>query len=295
VTQVIGRVLRQPGAQHYPDPNLNTAHFYIRTDEKHVFDDVLHEVRLKIAAEAPDINLTVFTGSRGTSSKLTVKPKKTRQLPEVSIDAAPAAEPIRNIEASIQDYRKGGVNTVGKGRRIQVLQSIGSNGREQEEWVDVEHSNRVTARWVFVREVQRFYAKAINLCDIDNAKLDAQIEYNSLAAEHIREVARKVVEAFLTHSRVINNYDNPKAVPEISVDPANIRKFTSALHEGYSDLNNLEEEFAKALDKTQRVWFRNSSRGLFEIPLLTFGSTKNFNPDFIVWVDKDIIAIDTKG
>ena len=30
-------MLRQPGGQHYPSPNLNTAHFYIRTDEKGVF------------------------------------------------------------------------------------------------------------------------------------------------------------------------------------------------------------------------------------------------------------------
>ena len=36
-------------------------------------------------------------------------------------------------------------------------------------------------------------------------------------------------------------------------------------------------------------------RGLFEIPLLTHGGTKNFNPDFVVFVDKGIVAIDTKG
>ena len=28
VTQIIGRVLRQPGAEHYPAMILNTAHFY---------------------------------------------------------------------------------------------------------------------------------------------------------------------------------------------------------------------------------------------------------------------------
>jgi type III restriction enzyme len=29
--------------------------------------------------------------------------------------------------------------------------------------------------------------------------------------------------------------------------------------------------------------------------LLTHGGTKNFNPDFVVWIDKGVIAIDTKG
>src|SRR5207244_1185018 len=39
ITQVTGRVLRQPNARHYADPILNTAHFYIRSDERGVFDE----------------------------------------------------------------------------------------------------------------------------------------------------------------------------------------------------------------------------------------------------------------
>ena len=295
VTQVVGRVLRQPQAQHYPDPSLNTAHFYIRTDEKSVFEDVLREVRSKIGAEAPEINLTVFTGGTGGTEKLATPPRKVRQLPEVSIDALHAKKPIRNILALLQDYRNDGINTVGKGGRIQILQTVGVQGKEREEWVEVEHSNRVTARWVFTREIQKTYYKAVNLCDIEDVKFDALVEYNSTAAEHIREAARKVVAAFIEHSSVIHNFANPIEIPAVPVDPNHIVKFTFALHEGYSGLNSLEAEFAIALDKTQRVWFRNPSRGLFEIPLLTAGGNKNFNPDFVVWVDKEIVAIDTKG
>ena len=79
------------------------------------------------------------------------------------------------------------------------------------------------------------------------------------------------------------------------MDKATATNFTSALHECYSDLNSFEKEFAQAIDKTKRVWFWNPSRGLFEIPLLNIGGTKHFNADFIVWVDKGIIAIDPKG
>jgi type III restriction enzyme len=104
-----------------------------------------------------------------------------------------------------------------------------------------------------------------------------------------------VVAAYIEHSNVSHSFINPIEVPSLPIDPAKNIHFNFALHESYSDLNGLEEEFAVALDKTQRVWFRNSSRGLFEIPLLTSTGTKNFNPDFIVWVDKAIIAIDTKG
>lgn len=295
VTQIVGRVLRQPQALHYSDPNLNTAHFYIRTDEKSVFEEVLQEVRSKIAAEAPEINLTVFTGNKGAASRLEMLPKKVRQLPEVSIDSHYAIPPIKKIISGIHDYKNNTVETVGKGGRIQILQTIGVQGKEHEEWVEVEHSNRVTARWVFTREIQKTYAKAVNLCDIEETKFDALVEYNSPAAEHIKEAARKVVAAYIEHSSVIQNFVNPIEVPGLPVDPAKVTNFNFALHESYSDLNGLEKEFAKAIDKTQRVWFRNSSRGLFEIPLLTSGGTKNFNPDFVVWMDKAIVAIDTKG
>lgn len=295
VTQIVGRVLRQPQATHYPEPSLNTAHFFIRTDERRVFEDVLHEVQTKIAAESPEISLTVFTGGKGAASALTQPARKQKQLPEVSVDFSDALEPIGQIISSIQDYRSDSVNTVGKGSRVQVIQVIGAPGQEHEEWVEVEHSNRVTARWVFVREVQKTYSKAINLCDIELPKFDALIEYHSPAADHMRQAAQRVVAAYLSNSRIIQNALGAWYVPGVNVDPAATVKFTNAVHDGYSGLNNFELEFARAIDRTKRVWFRNPSRGCFEIPLLTKGPSHNFNPDFLVWVDNAVVAIDTKG
>ena len=266
VTQIVGRVLRQPQAQHYPAPSLNTAAFLYRADERSVFDQVLREVQAKLAAEAPEISLTVFAGNKGAAAKTIMPARKVKQLPDVSINAEQAMDPIRRVVAGIQDYREGGVNTVGKGGRIQVLQAVGQHGNEIEEWVDIEHSNRVTARWIFAREVQKTYAKAINLCDIEDPKLDALVEYNSLAAEHLREAARKMVAAYIDHSTVVNSFAEPLAVPGIAVDPANITTFTFAIHEGYSGFNEFEREFAQALDKTQRVWFRNPAAACSRYP-----------------------------
>lgn len=295
VTQIVGRVLRQPQAQHFSDSSLNTAHFFIRTDERSVFDQVLRDVQAKIATESPEISLTTFVGSKGATAKTVMPARKIKQLPDVSIYSEKAMEAIHRVTASIHDYRADTVNTVGKGGRIQVIQAVGHQGNAVEDWVDIEHSNRVTARWVFVREVQKAYAKVVNLCNIEDSKFDAMIEYNSPAAESMRDAARKVVAAYINNSRIVYSFVDPSTVPSVNVNPSNITNFTFAIHKGYSDLNLLEKEFALALDKTQRVWFRNASRGLFEIPLLTHGGTKNFNPDFIVWIDKGIVAIDTKG
>ena len=156
VTQVVGRVLRQPGAQHYPSPNLNTAHFYIRTDEKGVFEAILEDVRAKLASDTPEITLTVRRETHG-GSKPYRPALKERSVPPASIDSTNAKEVINKIIKTTQDYSAGGVNTVGGGGRIQILQTIGVGEAATVEWAEVEHSNRVTARWILRREVQRLF------------------------------------------------------------------------------------------------------------------------------------------
>jgi len=67
-------------------------------------------------------------------------------------------------------------------------------------------------------------------------------------------------------------------------------------HRGRKEcFNKFELRFAEALDKLKKDWMRNPSKSFFDIPLLDGGNTKNFNPDFLVWVPNAITAIDTKG
>ena len=260
VTQVVGRVLRQPGAQHYPSPNLNTAHFYIRTDEKGIFEAILEDVRAKLASDTPEITLTVRRETHG-GSKPYRPTLKERAVPTASIDSTHAKPVINSIIKATQDYSAGGVNTVGGGGRIQILQTIGVGEAATVEWTEVEHSNRVTARWILRREIQRLFQShgdrqrsPINLCDIEDRKFDAMVEYNSPAADHIRDQARKVVDAYIEHSVILQNaLDHPYIVPAIAVDESNLVTFNNALHAGYGGLNKDELAFAKALDKTKRV------------------------------------------
>lgn len=296
VTQIIGRVLRQPGAQHYPAAVLNTAHFYIRTDEKGVFDSIIKDVREKLASDAPDITLTVSKTTRG-GDRPTRPALKHREVPTASINSSDAKTPIDGIVKLIPNYQKNTEDTVGAGGRIQVLQTIGKDTAAKEEWVDFEHSNRVTARWIFLRELQKRHRKAAHLCDIEHPKFDVLVEYNSPAAALIREQADKVADAYIEHSVIVQNaLDDPYVVDSVFVDETKLVKYTHALHEGYSGMNELEKEFAAALDKTKKPWCRNPSQGGYEIPLLDRGSTRTFNPDFLLWADaKHVVAIDTKG
>lgn len=295
VTQIVGRVLRQPGAQHYPSPLLNTASFYIRSDEKGVIEAIIEDVAAKLASEAPEITLSV-TKSYSGKTKSVLDPKDVHTVPIVSVDSTEAKAPIAEIIRRIPNYQSNSEDTIGKGGHIQVLQTIGNGTQSQEEWVEVEHSNRVTARWIFLREIQRRHRKAAHLCDIELPKFDSMVEYNSPAAEVIREAAEKIAEAYTESSVIVQNgLDDPYEVGPMPVNPNKLTRFKNAVHPGYSDLNNFERDFAIALDKNKRVWCRNPSRGGFEIPLLDRGNTKNFNPDFLVWSGQRVIAIDTKG
>lgn len=302
VTQLIGRVLRQPGAQHYSSPNLNTAHFYIRTDEKGVFESILTDVSRKLAVDFPDISLTVRKSTSG-GNKPYKDPRVEREVPTISIDSTDARLPLSRIIDNIYDHTGDRKNTVGKGSRIQILQEIGSDEQSQQEWVEVEHSNRVTARWILRREVQRLFSSRgdsqrnpLNLCDIEQPKFDVLIEYNSIAATGMRNAAKEIVNTYIQHSVLVQNaQDNPYKIDKIAVDEGKLERFKHSIHEGYSDLNAFELDFAKALDKTKYVWCRNPSQSGFGIPLLDAGNTQTFYPDFLVWVDQYIFAIDPKA
>lgn len=79
------------------------------------------------------------------------------------------------------------------------------------------------------------------------------------------------------------------------VTPDAVNPFLNAIHQGYDDLNPFELDFAKRIDKSGLTWCRNPSRSGYSIPLPEPGKTLNFFPDFLVWKDDDIYAIDTKG
>jgi len=294
ITQIVGRVLRQPGAQHYQDASLNTAHFYIRTDERGTFEEVLSELKKKIAAESPEVEVVVSRGSTSGGNKVKEPVKEHKEIPTAGIRSNEAQARIKELVKDMMDFRTDSNNTVGQGSRMRVLQTVGSSQETRQEWVEVPHGNKVTARWVFVRELERVELRAKNLVALDDVKFDAKIEFNSKAAHHVQELAQKIARAYLELSSVrIKTNDNAYVVDSVSTDSTNKEDFVNALHASYSGLNKLEKEFAKNIDNAGYPWCRNPTSG-YGIPLLS-GNTRNFYPDFLVWAGEEVVAIDTKG
>jgi len=125
VEQVIGRVLRQPGAQHYPDPDLNTASFFIRVDNRQEFPRILKLIQDRLGAELPEVKIEGFSDPNDRQ-RSRQEPKATLTIPEIHIDASEAVQPLADALTSLHDYRADTIHTVGKGEAVRAIQDADS-------------------------------------------------------------------------------------------------------------------------------------------------------------------------
>lgn len=292
VTQVIGRVLRQPGATHYPSERLNTAHFYVRVDRNEVFNEILADVAERLGSDLPDVKLVASAPQAGRAKQF--KPKLKREIPRTATDPAHAVEPVEKLLAQMIDYSGGGANVSGGGSRKIVTQAVGGSATEAD-WEEYEEPSRVAARWVFHREVLRLLPRALDVASTADPRFDAQIGVGSPAFRQIKDLASKVVHAFIENVSLVQRKPNPYVVGPVLVRESELERFENAVHVGYEGLNGLEKTFARALDKTGLTWARNPSRSGYGIPLISIGDTEHFYPDFIIWTESHVICIDTKG
>lgn len=293
ITQIVGRVLRQPGVRHYPDERLNTAHFYIRVDHNEAFAQVVQEVQKGLGGDGQ--NVRVLTSSPGKSAVESLIPKEDRSVPRAVIIGDLAKNAIARVLETVHDYTDDVRNTTGEGRRRTVHQVVGQQDAKDSEWSSFFQSSRVNARWVFRRQVARQYTRALGPMNTEDPKFDAKVGVGSTAYKELAAKANEAVNSYLEYAIVRTTKPNPYLVGAALVRRDDMVPFNNALHEGYDRLNSLELHFAHALDKTGMTWARNPSQTGYKIPLVTLGTTENFFPDFLVWTEGAVVCIDTKG
>jgi len=292
ITQVIGRVLRQPGTRHYSRERLNAAHFYVRVDRNEVFNQVIEEVQRELGDTEGGVSLVIAPPGKAQPCELEAKSVLT--VPETALDASAAHGRATSILRSFTDYRQDRSNTQGAGSRRVLKQRVGEDGSAQG-WEEYEHSAEASARWILQREIDRRYKEARSILDLADPKLDAVVGIGSPAYQAVLDLAGKVVDAYIEGVRIIQRAPNPYVVGSVLVQPAEMTTFDHAVHEGYSGMNALEARFAQEIDKTGLPWARNPARSGYGVPLVTSGPTSYFYPDFLVWTTQRVICLDTKG
>jgi len=293
ITQVIGRVLRQPGAKRYVAPRLNTASFYVRVDQNSTFDGVLADVKKNLGGAAPEIQIVATPPGKKRVEELA--PKYDLTVPKAALDNRDAVEALRKSLASMPDFSDDATNTVGDGQRRVVKRTLGSETIVDDGWRNTGASSQVSARWVFRREISREFPPAQTTLDTTGKKFDAMVGIGSVAFAQVAKAAHEAVGAYLENVYLKQQRLNEYHVPAVLVDPGKVVRFSNAVHEGYDGLNNLELQFANALDELDLRWARNLPRVGYGIPLVSTGDTNVFYPDFLVWTDSAVLLIDTKG
>lgn len=294
VQQVVGRLLRQPGAKSYGSERLNTAHFYVRVDAGRVFSQIIEQVEHQLKSDAPGIKI-ISTNKGNKDFPQTYSPFKEMTLPNLALNAPSAMAPIKTILDGMLDYRSDTVNTIANGQRTIVYRKVGGGASEEIKWEQFEHSSMVLARWIFTREIQSLYPAARGVAPTNDPKFDAVIGIGSPAEGNLRKTAREVVDTYLEHVEVDQAPDEGSVVGSFSARKSEVKAYANSLHGFYPSLNPFEHEFATSLGKSGNTWCRNPSQIGFRIPLVTLGRTRNFFPDFIVWKKDDVFLIDTKG
>jgi len=314
IKQVIGRVLRQPGAGavRYQDPLLNTAQFYIRLDNKAgSIEQVIRDVQRELDTTAPGVKAE--NKSKGAKPDLTTYPaREERIVPVFTLDMQAALAKIREILERFPDYRSGGSVTQAVGQQTQIQIKTGSGEESAWQWVDCPSNFPVSVLWrlrEYIRVEEQFprVVQALPAEIFTDEKFNARIELGSAADQHVIQTAQEIVRIYT--QKIELKPRNPArtkyVVPAAMVDEKRKVRYENALHDAYSTnpplergLSSSEQLFAEELNRTGHTWCRNpdGKYGGWGIPLLTKGESQTFYPDFLVWVDEhSIIAVDPTG
>jgi len=297
VEQVIGRVLRQYGANHYDNPLLNSAHFFLRVDNQSVFVDAIRAVKAKLQAEGAPIEIVDNFGGSGSGSE-DLKPKDDAivQLCHINVDAETACERIAEIIGEFPTFADGSPDTFGQAHvasQVIDLKNLSVDGGTPI-WIPDGHTNPVRLRWLISTALRSRSNRALAVSDFKDNKFDVRVQAQSNANKAAEKVAKEIVDAYYQQAELVYENLRPFRFGVLRI-PKNAPAFTNGLYERYTGFNKFELDFAQELDKAGNTWHRNPSAGGFHIPLLSEGDTASFYPDFIVWKGDMIYCLDTKG
>lgn len=310
IRQIVGRILRQPRAQHYEKDRLNTATVFINTPSDS-FDTVLSDLQTELRLYAPEdepyaVPIRVRTRknplppipAKPESESLTL-PRRALKAPDMT------AQEKRLRSLGMRPWAPEFLEAAGVGR-LGVL-SLADEDVVRSEYLDVLRSARTQNGTYMRRRLlarNRACVNAVHPDAITGPAYDQHGCQNSQAQEELSALASSVCEHFEDRVEYQVDPDPDRSnwtVAEYRPRSADLRDFKNAAHPQYSrsDFNTDEWQFAEALDAAGRgLWMRNPTTADtgFSIPLpIKVGDSTRFYPDFLWWVGGVCWAIDTTG
>lgn len=295
VEQIMGRVLRQYGAEHYDNALLNTAHFFVRVDRENVFTETIDRVKAKLKAEGAPLSISDNFGGAGAGSEDQEPRDLGVNLHHIFVDSEAARTRLAELIEDFPTFAEGDANTLAGAKGAStVIDVIGENISQPVQWQEGGNTNPVRLRWLVSTAMKARSSRVLAIAELHDSKFDVRVQAQSKADKLAEKLAAESSEAFYSLAELV--YESKKLFP---FGTTRVGKkavsFNHSLYPRYGGLNNFELPFATALDEEGLPWHRNSSSGGFHIPLLSEGDTANFYPDFIVWKSGMVYCLDTKG
>jgi type III restriction enzyme len=310
IRQIVGRVLRQPGAQRFSAEALNTATLIVQAPAE-TYDQVVDELKAELRLYAPD-GEAGFQPVRVKTRRQPLDPIPVKEEYRGALSLprrALLAPNMKRIEeklglAAARPWPQEALDAPGTGRRATMSLVDGS---EELSFIEVLRSARIPNGVFLRRHIMQRNRACINAIHPDALRggaFDQLSCYGSQAQEDMRALADDAVKFFEDRVGYQDDPDPDRAVwtlEEHRPRGSDQIEFDNAAHACYSkaDFNGDELAFARALDQADGlVWARNPSTANlgYGLPLpRKAGESATFYPDFLVWADGVVWAIDTTG
>ena len=305
IQQVLGRAVRQPGAKHFQDEDLNTAYFFVNCPNElleTITDQLKEELRIYVGDE-PEFEPFVFKEERKAIPRIAVKAKWEGRLKVPNLQLEVPGDGLQSLIAK-KTFNFSEEDRAAKGRALINIVSVktGSVAQAKRDLLEDMRVSCGSFLYDHIRILSKNCCSAIPPAVFERPQLDQSACYNSKALAHYRELAQLVVQEYENRVRLerLSDPDNEEyVVGPYQPSGTTEKPFQNAAHASYDTkaFRGDELEVAKALDKyKQYVWVRNKDRLDYGIRLpVKSGSSSTFYPDFLWWVKGTVWAIDPTG
>jgi type III restriction enzyme len=315
IKQIIGRVIRQPGARHFEGTaDLNTAFLYMSSPDAR-FASIVESIRRHLveeygADEAGEPNVRV----RRRSERPPLVPLR-EGLPDLSLPVliitAAGLEPLfeRLTAAANRPFEPADLDAPGTATRM-TFTLTETQQRITAQVAEIGRHIRTLNRDYFrdrCRTLSREAFDRLPEAPLAGAMFDQTSAAGSVAQAEVGRLAVEYVTDFEARVRYAQEpdpaHDTWRPRPLDTTRPATLA-FARSVHLAYPDapsfLNTPERAMAAALDAAGDGWWvRNPptrALGGYGVPMpVQVGGSQTFFPDFLWWVDEHCFAIDTTG
>lgn len=315
IVQKIGRFVRQPDANPFDDPDLNSAYFYFRVVDED-FTRLIRQTQEEMETDGYEV-IGITSGSKTRSSR-SVEPKKIVSLPRICSHFGDDLEALDQILLdNIPLFAEEDLKSLGA-IRTHVFEMSTLQEDVSKRKVEERNSNDVVTPWDYLstrlaaidsrivnNDGTRFSAELKN-----DRRMKQQMQYGSKAMEMLDKNIDRIREGLNEKLQLVvfsRDFHEIKpfrlvapdllGVTEYYREKYKVRSYKNSIHPEYNGLNPFEVKVANAIDSTGLQWCRNpAGKSGYGIPIPVLGAaTVMFYPDFLLWTDKAIWAIEPKG